>query len=261
MIHFTAGAATRKGKNKSVNEDSLIVRHIEFSGNEVLMAIVCDGVGGLAQGELASSTVIRRFSDWFDHELIAELEHPDIDILADQWRLIIRRLNSVIVEYGTAKNEKLGTTCTGLLFINDKWLMVHVGDTRVYRFGEDIERMTVDQTFVEREIELGRLTPEEAKSDRHKNALLQCVGGSANLQPQITQGTVSSGAYLICSDGFRHKISESEMKAQIEQMQRGDKEEITMILEEMENTAVERKETDDISAILIRAERSPEDRL
>lgn len=249
-MHFTAAAATRKGKNKETNQDSLLVKHILFAGKEVLMAVVCDGVGGLCHGELASGTVIKRFSKWFDEELIFELETPDFDLLADEWRLLIRQLNSEMISYSEKTGEKMGTTFSGLLIINDRYLLLHVGDTRIYHFDLNICQLTTDQTFIEREIELGRMSQEDALEDKRKNALLQCVGASAILKPQIQKGPVTKGIYLICSDGFRHKLDPDEIHRELKSTKK-EKEDMQSALESMIDKCVERKESDDISVICI----------
>ena len=77
-MHFTFIAETDIGTTKDTNQDSILVKHGQYSGGEVLMAIVCDGMGGLSKGELASATVIRAFDKWFDEELPYELEELDL---------------------------------------------------------------------------------------------------------------------------------------------------------------------------------------
>lgn len=65
-MHFTFIAETDIGTTKDTNQDSILVKHGQYSGGEVLMAIVCDGMGGLSKGELASATVIRAFDKWLN---------------------------------------------------------------------------------------------------------------------------------------------------------------------------------------------------
>ena len=74
-MHFIATADTDVGIQKDTNQDSVLIKHASVDGTEVLMAIICDGMGGLAKGELASATVVREFSRWFDQELPVELAH------------------------------------------------------------------------------------------------------------------------------------------------------------------------------------------
>lgn len=92
-MHFTFIAETDIGTTKDTNQDSILVKHGQYSGGEVLMAIVCDGMGGLSKGELASATVIRAFDKWFDEELPYELEELDLHVISGKWNLMLKDLN------------------------------------------------------------------------------------------------------------------------------------------------------------------------
>lgn len=89
---------------------------------------------------------------------------------------------------------------------------MNVGDSRVYKIdGQGMTQLTKDQTFVQKEIDAGRMTPDEARVHPQRNVLLQCVGASEVIIPEFTQGEYKSGeVYMLCSDGFRHVITEEE---------------------------------------------------
>lgn len=210
-MKFMATADTDIGTTKNTNQDSVLVKHAAYDGGEVMMAIICDGMGGLSKGELASATVIREFSKWFDEELPFELNNLDMNVLAGKWSAMLKTLNGRISEFGNSIRENLGTTFTGMLFVNDDYIIVHVGDSRAYEIGTGVNQLTTDQTFVAREIARGAMTPEQAKTDKRRNMLLQCVGASKTVEPQIICGKVKPTVYMLCSDGFRHEISEDEM--------------------------------------------------
>lgn len=253
-MHYTATADTDVGIAKANNQDSVLIKHASTDMGEVLMAIVCDGMGGLAKGELASATVIRAFSKWFDEELPFELENLDMQVIGGKWALLLKSLNIQILEYGQQLGASLGTTFSGILFVKDKYVIVHVGDTRIYQIGASLNQLTTDQTFVAREISRGTMTPEQAKTDKRRNLLLQCVGASKTVDPQILCGNVEKGAYMICSDGFRHEITQSEMYESLNPIN-------FMNANAMHNNAKylielvkSRQEKDNISVVLIKAE-------
>lgn len=216
-MRFIATADTDIGISKSTNQDSVLIKHAVYDGDrEVLLAVVCDGMGGLSKGELASATVIRAFSKWFDEELPYELENPDMEIIGAKWSLLLKQLNSKILEYSRNNNiEGVGTTFSGILFVDGNYVIAHVGDTRIYQISDAVRQLTTDQTFVAREISRGTMTLEQAKTDKRRNLLLQCVGASRVVEPQVLCGYTQKGAYMICSDGFRHEISEQEMYASL----------------------------------------------
>ncbi len=216
-MRFSATADTDVGISKNTNQDSLLIRHSyideEASENkEILLAVICDGMGGLSKGELASATVIRAFSKWFDEELPKELENFDINVIGEKWALMLKELNSLILDYSASKQiGGVGTTFSGILFFGNQYVIGHVGDTRVYHIDSELKQLTTDQTFVAREVSRGTMTPEQAKTDKRRNLLLQCVGASRSVEPQIIYGNIQRGAYMLCSDGFRHEISEAEI--------------------------------------------------
>ena len=254
-MQFVVTADTDIGISKDTNQDSILVKHAVTDDDEILMAIVCDGMGGLSKGELASATVIRSFSKWFDEELPYELEKVDMQIIGAKWTLLLKKLNADILEYSKKLNgASLGTTFSGILFVGDEYVIVHVGDSRIYRIGSSVSQMTTDQTFIAREISRGTLTPEQARIDKRRNMLLQCVGASKNVEPQVICGKAEKGVYLICSDGFRHEISETEIYESLNPMKLIDKkvmhENTRCLIEQVKS----REEKDNISVILIKAE-------
>lgn len=254
-MRYTAIAETDIGISKSTNQDSLLIKHAIADGKEILLAVVCDGMGGLEKGELASATVIRAFSKWFDEELPYELENPDLEVIGAEWSLLLKELNVQILEYSKSLNiEGIGTTFTGILFIDDKYIIGHVGDTRVYQINNTLKQLTADQTFVAREISRGTMTLEQAKTDKRRNLLLQCVGASKVVNPQIICATAEKGAYMLCSDGFRHKISEAEMYESLNPVYLMNKDSMHNNARYLIEQVKSREEKDNISVLLIKAE-------
>lgn len=99
-------------------------------------------MGGLSRGEIASATVIREFEKWFIKELPFELKKIDMNVIGYKWSLLLRSLNISIREYVQKFSERLGTTFTGTLFINNQFVVVHVGDTRLYHIDTSLKQMT-----------------------------------------------------------------------------------------------------------------------
>lgn len=253
-MRYTVTAETDVGIYKTTNQDSVAVRHAIIPNGEVLMAVVCDGLGGLENGELASTTVVKEFTAWFEKELPTELESPDMKVMAAEWDLKLKELNRRIGETAGAMHVSMGTTFTGALLLNNELMFVHVGDSRIYHINTEISQLTEDQTYINREIKAGRMTPEQAKVDKKRNVLLQCVGASKEIVPQIGFHTVEKGTYLICSDGFRHKLSGEEMKELFNVSGLTTKTSMTSALQKAISIIKSRKERDNISAILIKVD-------
>lgn len=254
-MRFTATADTDIGISKDTNQDSVLIKHARVEGEEVLLAVICDGMGGLSKGELASATVIRAFSKWFDEELPYELENIDMQVIGAKWSLLLKELNAQILEYSKENGiEGVGTTFSGILFIGDRYVIGHVGDSRIYQIAASLTQLTTDQTFVAREISRGTMTPEQAKTDKRRNLLLQCIGASKVVEPQIICGNTEKGAYMLCSDGFRHEISEAEIYESLNPINLMNKDAMhnnaKYLIEQNKN----REEKDNISVLLIKAE-------
>ena len=253
-MKFAVTADTDVGISKRTNQYSILIKHAVCSLGEVLLAAVCDGMGGLDRGELASATVIREFSTWFDEVLPYELENIDMQVIGGKWSLLLKELNMKIAEFGNSIRSSLGTTFTGILFVGDEYVAAHVGDTRLYHIDNSLQQLTSDQTFVAREVRRGTMTPEQAKVDRRRNVLLQCVGASDVVEPEILFGKTKRGAYMICSDGFRHEINEKEIYESLNPGNLVNKNAMHSNCRYLIDQVKQRNEKDNISVLLIKVD-------
>ena len=253
-MHFIATADTDIGISKDTNQDSALIKHAKSDGKEILLAVICDGMGGLSKGELASATVVRAFAKWFDEELPYELNNVDLQVIGAKWSLLLKELNVQILEYSKENNiDGVGTTFSGILFIDDQYVIGHVGDTRVYHIGASLTQLTTDQTFVAREIIRGTMTLEQSRTDKRRNLLLQCIGASKVVEPQIICGKAEKGAYMLCSDGFRHEISEAEIYESLNPINLMNKDAMHNNAKYLIEQVKKREEKDNISVLLIKA--------
>lgn len=252
-MQYLVTADTDVGIVKQTNQDSVLIKHANTQIGEIVLAVICDGMGGLAKGELASATVIQEFSRWFNEDLQQEFPAPNLQVIADKWVAMLRTLNAKIGTYGRALGASLGTTFTGMLFVGDNYLIGHVGDTRAYYINSGLYQLTTDQTFVAREIRRGTMTPEQAKVDKRRNMLLQCVGASDKVDPEVLIGRIEKGAYLLCSDGFRHEIQEKEIYESLNPINLFNKETMHANVRYLIEQNKMRQERDNISAVLIKA--------
>lgn len=254
-MHFWAVADTDIGISKHTNQDSILIKHASIENGEVLMAVVCDGMGGLSKGELASATVVRAFSRWFDEELLFELENADIQIIGAKWELLLKMLNVKILEYSKKMGQGgIGTTFSGILFINNQYVIAHVGDSRIYYIGSSLQQLTSDQTFVAREVIRGTMTLDQARVDKRRNMLLQCVGASKVVEPQLLYGKTEKGAYMLCSDGFRHEITENEIFESLNPVNLVNKNAMHSNARYLIEQVKSRGERDNISVVLIKTQ-------
>lgn len=239
---------------RSANQDSLLIRRAVCNGEQIVLAAVCDGMGGLKKGEVASAALVRRFSKWFTQELPQIAAKPGAEsMILNSWDNMTKRMNRKILAYGRRRRIKAGTTVTAMLFIRDRYYIIHVGDSRAYELAEQAVLLTKDQTLAAREAEQGRLTWEQAERDVRKNILLQCVGASNNLKPAYISGNIKQNAvYLLCSDGFCHEIRTKEIKKAFRAEEMSDESILTERCQQLTRTNLERGEQDNISVIAVR---------
>lgn len=253
MQKFRAVSHTDIGISKKTNQDSYGVKVIANNERETLLAILCDGMGGMAKGELASATVIRAFSDWFEIVFPQKGSMWTMQEIKRQWHMLLKDANTKLIEYGKNNRMSLGTTATAILiFPENNFLIGHVGDTRVYRIANKIEQLTEDHTFVAREIRRGNMTAEQAKNDNRRNVLLQCIGVNEHFEPQFVEGQFEEyEGVLLCSDGLRHMVTEDELYAYLKKEKRESEAMMRNALKELVELNMQRQETDNITAILI----------
>lgn len=212
-MRFLSAAHTDTGISKKINQDAFTLKTASASGHNIAFAVLCDGMGGLKQGELASAFVINAFSGWFVNEFsrLAVSGRFDFEAIKKRWNDIIQDQGKKILSYGQHNSISLGTTLTVLLCVDNNFIFAQVGDSRIYRINSAFSQITRDHTVVAFELENKRITPEQAKTDSRKNILLQCIGASKTIVPDFGTGTFSPGeAFLLCSDGFRHEINDNE---------------------------------------------------
>lgn len=212
-MNYIIAADTDIGIVKNTNQDSFYSAVFSTKQGKIAFAVLCDGMGGLAKGEVASSTVIAAFTNWAKTRLpeLSESEIAD-SVIRTEWCNIVTEYNDKIKVYGKKQGINLGTTITMLLLTDKRYYILNVGDTRCYEIASSVKVLTKDQTVVAREVELGILTEEQAKTDSRRSVLLQCIGASDAVYPEIIFGdTVQNAVYMLCSDGFRHEITEQEI--------------------------------------------------
>ena len=130
----------------------------------------------------------------------------------------------------------------------------HVGDTRIYKISDKLSLLTDDHTFVNRAVKMGKMTPDEARTDPRRNALVQCIGVTGDIAPEIRLGKFEKNAvYMICSDGFRHVLTEKELFEELSPNNIPTKESMQKKMRELIETVKHREERDNITVAIFRA--------
>lgn len=253
-MNFLTASYTDVGIKKSTNQDSYLIHQANTDFGPVLLAVMCDGMGGLAKGEVASARMIQAFSAWFTDEFPTILYGGmDPDALRSSLESLVERENEHIMGFGRSIRVDLGTTCVALLAVGDTYYIMNVGDSRIYLISDNVYQLTKDQTLVQREIDLGRMTYEESLVSAQRSVLLQCIGASDVVMPDFFAGPLMPDqCFLLCCDGFRHVIDPSEFYQYLNPQVAVDSDVMRSHLAYLTELNKQRHETDNISAILVR---------
>ncbi|WBU37220.1 PP2C family protein-serine/threonine phosphatase [Homoserinibacter sp. YIM 151385] len=203
MATPTSAAVSHVGKIRSSNQDS------GYTGRHLFL--VADGMGGHAGGDVASAIAAKRIA-----EADREYESATDAEFALQSALIAA--NSLLAETVFEHSELtgMGTTVSGLVRVGDQIAMAHIGDSRIYLYRDDeLSQISADHTFVQRLVDSGRITPEEAAVHPRRSVLMRVLG-DVDAAPEIDTSiltTLPGDRWLVCSDGLSSYVSDEKIAA------------------------------------------------
>lgn len=253
-MDYIISASTNIGNTKQTNQDSLLIKKASTPIGKVVFAGLFDGMGGLSKGEVASAALVEAFSNWFYTKLPYLVNHQPEDYeIRNQWEEIIREQAQKIQEYGSKSGTKMGTTAVLILITEKRYYIMNIGDSRAYEICDAVKQLTEDQSLVAREVREGILTPEQALTDPRRSVLLQCVGASPAVYPEMFFGeTKKDTVYMLCSDGFVHEINNEELYNGLNPKVCVNSEIIKSQTEGLINLVMQRQERDNISVAIVR---------
>lgn len=255
MKQIWSAAHTDVGIKRKVNQDVAMLKVAGSKYGRVVFAAICDGMGGLQRGEEASDMLCCEYEKWFGNELPLLLKDG---VTLETFRQSLERVtfaaDSAMKQYAMAQNVQMGTTATLLLLVEDKYYVFHVGDSRIYRItGNHLEQLTTDHTYVRQQVQLGLMSEEQARVSDRKNVLIQCVGASPILKPDVFDGHIcEETTFLLCSDGFYHEIRQKEIFEQLSPRSLRSEEMLQARLQLLTEWNKERGETDNISSVALK---------
>ncbi len=225
-----------KGREAEKNQDSVALQQVLTSKGRVLLAVVCDGMGGIARGEAASGYAAERLREWFYTELFAMMrKNKRYWVLRRSLDRMVFHMQGQLAQYAGREELSLGTTMTAFLVWERTWLLWHLGDSRAYRLREErIEQLTEDHA-------------------QGGGKLTKCLGSFGYFTPQHGMGVLKPGdGILICTDGFRRRVTGEELQAVMNPRALSGEEQIGRRLKEIGETCMKRGETDNLSAVYIK---------
>jgi len=244
--------ATNIGRKREHNEDSLALP------SSIRLAIVADGMGGHASGDIASRLAVDTITDHFqataDQQPVTWPYKIDSELRAEVNRMVegVMLANLEIWER-TQRDDKarMGTTVVALSFLDDTVIVGHVGDSRCYRLRDgELVQLTEDHSLINDYIKMKRMTAEEAEHWPHKNVVVRALGMKVSFAVAIhTEKPQVGDVYVLCSDGLTGMVSNDAIAVTI-----STERDLDRAVERLIDAANEAGGVDNISVILARVE-------
>ena len=248
-MRIEAFGSSNIGRLRQGNEDSFAVLH------HLGLFMVADGMGGAAAGEVASRMAIDCVREAF--------ENPDMTWPAwvsarspggQEASLLvagIQRANTHIFNISQRYPDKrgMGTTFAGLLALDDRLVIVHVGDSRVYRLrGRRLDLLTEDHSMLNAFIQAGMWDPEEADTFPHRNAITRAVGVDDELEVDTRVDVPHPGdTYMLCSDGLHGVLDDRQLATVLLK-----EEDLTVAVARLIELANDNGGPDNVTVVLVR---------
>jgi protein phosphatase len=199
VAHYAAAAATDRGRKRESNEDAFgfSVEHGVY--------VVCDGMGGAAAGEIASSLAV--------DEVMRLLTNRDAarPLLEDAEAAVASANTAIFMRSQSNQNlNGMGTTLVSLLAEDQRGWLINVGDSRGYRMrNSHLEQITLDHSLVEEQVRMGRMDPAEALRSPFKNVITRALGTQSSITPDIFELENEPGdLFMLCSDGLTRELAD-----------------------------------------------------
>ncbi len=214
-MKFDIAAKSDAGKIRSLNEDC-----IAFDKKSQLV-VVCDGMGGHQSGEVASNLagkmIVALFATLTKADILKIVDDISGDlpaqavVLIAAIRLANRKLFQLSLEHENFRG--MGTTVAALLFTDNFFVTANVGDSRIYRYGNDkLEQITEDHTLLNELISDGEISPEQAKKIQRANVITRALGLEPSVKIDIRiEPLCKENLFLLCTDGLTGALSDEDI--------------------------------------------------
>ena len=222
---------TDTGRVRDMNQDAFKTGFFKDGG---AWAVVCDGMGGVSGGQIASEICVNEVSLHIEKGYRKSMSMKSVK------NLLVSAITAANIKVFETANENkeyfgMGTTVVVVVILNGFAAVAHVGDSRAYFINDNIRQITRDHSVVQYLIDTGRITKEAAKTHPDRNVITRAVGVNPEVDVDVDIIPINEGeTILICSDGLYEYVSEKEM---FDMIKNPDEDEPAKKLLEMANEA------------------------
>ncbi len=280
-VRLEIAAWTTTGMVRTGNEDAFALLHAcetrQDDLSESALVLLADGMGGYEAGEVAAALAIQVLrqnlvsqkpfahlagASAFPADALGATHREeghapvalDVAVCKQLIKSALKEANRQVFAASRAPgSRRRGMGCTAeVVYVDGRHVVVgHVGDSRTYHLHEGrLIQLTRDQTLVNRLVELGTLTPEEAETHPRRNELQQAVGGQPDVDPGLYHGVLKPGDWVVvCSDGLTNHVTSAELK----EMLLSEATSAEMAARRLVNLANIENANDNVTVVVIRA--------
>lgn len=253
-MRIVTGWASDKGVERSENQDCCYSDAIDNPIESSAIAVLCDGMGGLSDGAVASRKICDSFKAWYDNAYNSKrpVHQSNDKQIVDQLTDVLLNVNNDILRYGKEKGIRIGTTASVLYMRNGKYYILHVGDSRVYYLSEVLKQITEDDSLAAVRMRRGEINQIEYESSKERHILTQCIGVRAKPQIHYYEGEYNqSDVFFLCSDGMYHNLKHHELSAVLMSQRKDKGSSIVVSIEKMIDKMISRGERDNITGLIM----------
>lgn len=238
---------TDVGQMRDHNED------VVASDSTIGLVVLADGMGGYKAGEVASEMACLSITAELREKILNQAGHASSTQTELQYiQMAVANANQAIyqVSQSVPQCAGMGTTLVLGLFTDNKLLVGHIGDSRMYRLRQQqLVQITEDHSLLQEQIKAGLITPEQAKVSANKNLVTRAVGIDPKVELELHEHMVELGdIYLVCSDGLTDLVEDSMIESTLNILSS----DLTEAAKVLVQTANENGGKDNISVILMR---------
>lgn len=235
-MYYLTNVYWNKGREAEKNQDSVVLQQVLTRRGRVILAAVCDGMGGASCGGEASGFAAEMLREWFYSEMLTMVrKNKRYWVIRRSLDRLVFHMQGELKRYAAQEEISLGTTMTVFALWDRTWLLWHLGDSRAYRMRAGrMEQLTEDHAQ-----EAGKLT--------------KCLGSFGYFVPQHGIGVLKPGeGVLLCTDGYRRRIAGQELHEVLNPRELVEEEQIGRRLKAIGETCMKRGERDNLSAVYIK---------
>ena len=200
-VELGVALATDVGRHRPVNEDSILA--------ECPVFVVADGMGGYDAGDRASQAVVAAFRD-----VLCAGDPVELGAI----RVALSAADEGVAAVAAQTERGAGSTLTGVVLLEHEgepyWLIINVGDSRVYRhIGAELEQLTVDHSLAQELVDVGELTARSRRDFAERNVITRAIGAADSRADSWLMPVTTGERILICSDGLHGELPDEEIRA------------------------------------------------